>query len=141
MSVDEYKNNIHRLFEAINQHNLDVYDELYQDNCVFHGTPPMPDSVGLEPQKEYMKAFFAAYPDAHFTMEEILISGDSIATRWRYEATHTGETPARRIPPTGKKVVVTACSVNHVKDGKITDEWIYTDQSALLQQLGVLPTV
>jgi predicted ester cyclase len=43
-----------------------------------------------------------------------------------------------RIAPTGKKVFLTACTVTHMKDGKIADEWMYTDQSALLEQLGVL---
>ena len=139
MSEKEYTALVHRLFDGLNRRNLDVIDECCTADYISHDNPPRPDSIGPAQSKSFMEAFFTAYPDAHFTIEEILVSGDTTAVRWHYEATHTGATPAMKIAPTGKKVYLMACSVYHLKDGKIAEEWMYTDQTALLEQLGVLP--
>lgn len=129
---------IQGIFEALNTGDLDALDAFYAENCVYHGIPPYADTAGLEAQQKNLQGFFAGYPDAKFTVEEVIIAGDSTVTRWYYEATHSGFTPARRIPPTGKKVIVKACTVAHIENGKVVHEWTYADQSALLEQLGVL---
>jgi predicted ester cyclase len=139
MSAEKYQMMIQEGFEALNRADLEAFAKAYDDNCVYHGTPPWPDTIGVSKQKQYLAALFNAYPDAKFAIDEILVSGNSIATRWHYEATHSGPTPSRRIQPTGKNVIVTVCTVAHVKGDKIVDEWTYSDQSALMEQLGALP--
>ena len=139
MSAEEYKNMVNRYFDALNNQNLDALDELFVENYVSHENPPRPDGIGVEQFKKFIASFYSSYPDAHFTVEEILIDGDAIAIRWRCEATHTGPTPNLHIPPTGKKVFIIGCTIEHVKNGKFFDEWGFWDQSALLEQLGVLP--
>ena len=42
-------------------------------------------------------------------------------------------------PPTGKNVAFKGADVLHFKVGKIVEDYIYFDQFALLQQLGMLP--
>jgi len=42
------------------------------------------------------------------------------------------------IPPTGKQVIVTRCTVSHVVKGKVVEDWEYADWLGLLQQLGPL---
>lgn len=43
------------------------------------------------------------------------------------------------IPPTGKEVTLKGCIVVHVRDGKIVEEFEYSDYLGFLQQLGVVP--
>jgi predicted ester cyclase len=51
---------------------------------------------------------------------------------------HTGTSPSLPIPPTGKEVALQGCTVVHVKDGKVSEEWEYSDYLGFLQQLGVV---
>jgi len=138
MKAEEYKNMVKRYFDALNSKNLDALDELFEKDYVSHENPPRPDGIGVEQFKKFMSDFYSSYPDGHFTVEEILVDGNAVVVRWRCDATHTGPTPSLHIPATGKKIVIIGCTVEHVRNGKFYDEWGYWDQSALLEQLGVL---
>jgi steroid delta-isomerase-like uncharacterized protein len=139
MSAEEYKAMVYRVYEAINNRNLDILDELHSQNFVSYANPPRLDKVGLEQSKKFLADILSSFPDLHTSIEEILVEGDAIAYRWVLKATHTGFSPSLPIPPTGKEVTLIGCSLLHVKDGKFVDEWEYWDQTALLEQLGVLP--
>jgi predicted ester cyclase len=67
--------------------------------------------------------------------------GDTAVVRWPWEATHSGVSPSLGIPPTGKRVGIVGCSVFHFKNGKIVEQWEYSDMLGLLQQLGVIPAL
>jgi hypothetical protein len=43
------------------------------------------------------------------------------------------------LPTTGKEVTLEGCVVIHVTNGKVTEEWEYSDDLGLLQQLGIVP--
>ncbi len=43
------------------------------------------------------------------------------------------------MPPTGKQVTLTGCTVSHLEEGKVVEQWVYADDLGLLQQLGVVP--
>jgi predicted ester cyclase len=45
------------------------------------------------------------------------------------------------IPPTGKKVSVSAISIHQMRDGKIAETWEVWDTLGFLQQLGVVPAM
>jgi hypothetical protein len=47
--------------------------------------------------------------------------------------------PALPIPPTGKEVTLVGCVVVQIVDGKIVEEFEYSDYLGFLQQLGVVP--
>ncbi len=48
-----------------------------------------------------MRMVLAAFPDVHFTIEELLVDGNRVILRWRNEGTHEGEFMG--IPATGRK--------------------------------------
>jgi predicted ester cyclase len=75
----------------------------------------------------------------HLRVKEIILDGDTHAGPWTFRATHTGRSPALPVPPTGKQVIATGCTVSHWADGKITEEWNYVDWLGLFHQLGVIP--
>jgi predicted ester cyclase len=79
-------------------------------------------------------------PDLKITFEEMLVDGDKTATRWILEGTNTGSAPDSPIAPTGRAFSVTGCSVMHHVNGKVVEEWVYSDMLGFYQQMGLVPS-
>ena len=133
---EELKATIRRVNdEAWNKGNLDALDELYAADYVYH-RPPFLDVEGLEAFKQYIADLRTAYADLQLTLDEIIVEGNTSTSRWTYRGTHKGRSPAFDIPPTGKQVTFTGCTVNHWVEGKIVEDWNSIGYLDLLQQLG-----
>ena len=136
MSTEENKANSRRFVERINQGDLTVIDELCAPNHVSHNAQNT--THGPEEYKQSYALLLTAFPDLHFTIEDQLAEGDSVATRFTWSGTHEGAFMG--IPPTGKHVTTTGMSISHWVGGKNNEVWINNDSLGLLQQLGVIPT-
>jgi len=121
--------------EAWNKGNLDVLDEICTADFVQHRTP-FPDFEGLEAYKQYIEDTRSAYPDLQFTIEEIIVDGDTTAVWFTFRGTHKGQSATFPIPPTGKEVTMMGCNVGRWVEGKVVEEWVYADWLGLMQQLG-----
>ena len=124
--------------EAWYNGNVDALDEVYATDYVYH-RPPLPDIVGLEGLKQKIADVRTAYSDIQADYEEMIGEGDTIAYRWTLCMKHTGQSPTLPIPPTGKEVTLKGCTVVHINDGKVIEEFEYGDYLGFLQQLGVVP--
>ena len=82
--------------------------------------------------------YLRAFPDAQWSVEDIIVQGDKAAWRERFTGTHQGELMG--IPATGKKVDVTGISMGLLRDGKPAIHWSVYDNLGMMQQLGVVPT-
>jgi predicted ester cyclase len=141
MSLKELKAKIqHAGEEAWHTGRMDGLDEVYAADYVSH-KPPFPDTVGLEAVKQSLAATRLAYSEIQVDYTECMAEGDSIAYRYTSRMKHTGTSPTLPIPPTGKVVILQGCVVVHVKDGKVVEEWEYSDYLGFLQQLGVVPAM
>ncbi len=118
--------------------NLDALDEVYAQDYVWH-RPPFPDATGLAASKESIDSMREAYSELQMSYEEMVAEGSSIAYRYTFRGRHTGQSPTLPIPPTGKEVTLAGAVVVHVVDGKIVEEFEYSDYLGFLQQLGVVP--
>ena len=126
--------------EAWNKGNLDALDELYAANIVMHNTP-FPDVQGLEGYKQFVASTCAAYPDLHFTIDELFVQGDNVTTRWHFQGTNKAQSALFPFPPTGKQITARGCTVIHRMSGKTVEEWNYVDYLGVLQQLGIVPAM
>ena len=135
MSTEDNKANVRRGFEALNQQNLAVFDELLNPDVVFHNASTT--IQGLEAYKQFLSAFFTAFPDVHFTIEDMIAEGDFIVVRYTTRVTHQGN--FRGIPPTGKQVSGTGMFIDRIVNGKAVEQWLNGDTLGLLQQMGVVP--
>jgi predicted ester cyclase len=126
--------------EAWYKGNMDALDEAYAVDYVSH-KPPFPDANGLAAVKQSIAGTRPAYSDIQATYAEWIAEGDAIAYRYTMRMKHTGVSPSLPIPPTGKEVTLQGCVVVHVKDGKVIEEWEYSDYLGFLQQLGVVPAL
>lgn len=137
MSAEQNKALIRSAIEAFqNPEARDAYFELYDPDCVFHGFPPgLPP--GVEGFKQFYQLFFAAFPDAHIDVEDMIGEGDQVAARYTIRGTHQGA--FMNLAPTGTPVAVRGATVLRFDNGKCVERWQYFDEMSLLQQLGALP--
>ena len=96
-------------------------------------------SKNLQPAKQSAANTRQVYSDIQTTYEEWIAKGVSIAYRWTWQARHTGQSPSLPIPPIDKEVTLRVCTVVHIGDGKVTEEFEHTDYLGFLQQSGVVP--
>ena len=136
MSTEQNKMLARRLFEEVwNNKNLAVLDELVAPHFVFHNSVQM--LYGPEGFKQFATTYHTAFPEAHFTVEDVIAEGDTVALRWSARATHKGELLG--IPPTGKQVNVTGITITLISNGKSVESWGEFDALGMLQQIGVIP--
>jgi predicted ester cyclase len=107
---------LRRFFEELfSRGDLSVADEIVALDYVNHNPVP-----GEPPGREGLKGFVvylrAAFPDIHFTVEEQLVEGDKVVTRWTATGTQQGECAG--IAATGKPVNVTAINIHRSATAK-----------------------
>ena len=136
MSTEQNKMQARRLFEEVwNSKNLEVLDEMVAPNFVFHNS--VQTLYGPEGFKQFANTYHTAFPEAHFTIEDVIAGGDTVALRWTARGTHNGELMG--IPPTGKQVTVSGITITLISDGKTVESWGEFDALGMLQQIGVIP--
>jgi predicted ester cyclase len=110
--------------------------ELLSPDFVAH-MPDVPGPMNREAFVQYQGVILAAFPDFRPTLEEQIAEGDKVANRLVFQGTHKGD--FQGIPPTGKRVTITATTIERVAGGKIVEHWINFDALGMMQQLGVVP--
>ena len=136
MSTEQDKMLARHLFEEVwNSKNLAEMDELVAPNFVFHNS--VQTLYGPEDYKQFAIAYHKAFPEAHFTIEDVIAEGDMVALRWTARGTHSGK--LRGIPPTGKQVTVSGITITMISNGKSVESWGEFDALGMLQQIGAIP--
>ena len=128
---------IRRFVEEV-QNNQDwtAYDELNDPSFVnLSAAPGVP--ADREGGKAYLQAFASAYPDASFTIDDMIAEGDQVVTKKTFSGTNTGEFAG--MPATGKSVNLQYVDIMRVRDGRIVEHWLSMNQLVWLQQLGLAP--
>ena len=134
MSIEENKALIRRYWQASNEHNVDMLDELTTTDYVQHETT---GDMNLYELKAFNAMIIAASPDINATIDDIIAEGDRVVARMHTSGTHKGE--FRGIPPTGKTAVITEMAIYRISEGKIAEAWSLYDALGLIQQLGAIP--
>jgi steroid delta-isomerase-like uncharacterized protein len=135
MSAAATRDLANRYAELLDRHDLDGAVQLCTPGCRFHGFGPEPlDAHGFIGA---MMALLAAFPDARFPVDDLVVEDGKAANRHHLVGTHTGA--FQGIPPTGKAVKVQGIDVVHIADGQIQEFWLNADFLGLLQQIGAIP--
>ena len=124
--------------EVWNKGNLAVVDEVVAAEHIRHD-PQTPDAGnGPDAVKQLVTQYRAAFPDLHFTLDDLIAAGDKVIARWTGHGTQTGDLP--HIPATDKRVITPGLAIFRFASDKIADEWESYDALPIRQQLGVIPT-
>src|SRR5690349_21002366 len=131
MSTDENKTTVRRYFsEVLNEGKLAGLDTLAEDDYMENN--PLPgQGAGREGFKQRVSGLRGAFPDIHYTIEDMIAEGDRVALRWSMHGTHGGEILG--IPVTGKQVTLTGLDIY-----RPAEHWDQVDVMGLLQQLDVI---
>ncbi len=120
--------------ELFNQGKLAVADELISPDFKNHaapGSPPGPASF-----KGLVTFYRSAFPDAQFTIEDLLADDDKVVMRNTFSGTHRG--PFMGVAPTGRRVSQEQIHIVRVASGQVVEHWAVRDDLNLLRQLGVI---
>lgn len=124
---------IQRLYEdMINPNKLDRLADIISDELV------SPDGLrGAAGFASTMSRLRGAFPDLHYTIEDLVAEGDRVAVRWTLRGTHTGA--FRGIAPSGKKIVNDGFAIFRLANGKIVHATVETDRLGFLMAIGRIP--
>ena len=117
-----------------NQGNLEVADELFTIDYVYHGIPEIRGAEGI---KQHVAALRTSFPDFHLSIEDMIAEGDKVVSRWTGGGKQMGEFMG--VPPSDKQVILTGIIISRITNDKIVEEWETSDQLGLLQLLDVIP--
>ena len=120
--------------ECFNQGKLELLEQLVSPDY-------LPDYVGARGARggegfKFIVGLRAAFPDIHYTLDDIVAADDRVAVRWHWTGTQQGE--FRGISASHKPVSTTGSGIFRLRDGKIVGASLETDRLGFLQQLGVL---
>ena len=119
----------HRYFdELLNKGNLGALDTIVAPDVVFRNPPAV--VRGIDEFRKLIAGLRAAFPDLNFTLEDEIVDGNKVATRWVMRGT-TGD----------RKMDVSGMDIFLVVDGKIKEIWVNMDTLTQAQQLGRVPAV
>ncbi len=116
--------------------NPDILEEVYAPDLVWH--EPDQEVRGYEEVRNFVSMYKTAFPDLHVTVEDAIVQGDKVVTRYTVRGTHQGEIEEFG-PPTGRQVELEGITIHRIEDGKIVEEWERYDNLGILQQIGLVP--
>ena len=122
--------------EFLNQGKGVGGEDLFASNYRCH----LPGNMVLDKEEHdhITITFFAAFPDGHFTVEDMIAEGDRVVSRYTFRGTHRG-TWITGTPPTGKHITISGNEIFRIVDGRIMEHWSEFDTLGALQQFGVVP--
>ncbi|NTV09570.1 MAG: ester cyclase [Zoogloea sp.] len=136
MGAHEPKEQVRRTYERLfNRGELALADELVGAEFLNHGAPPEAPRgpAGLRATVTMLRT---AFPDLHFTLEELIAEGDLVAVRATMRGTQRG--PFMGIAPTNRAVEQAGIHIIRFADGKAVEHWGVHDDLGMLKQLGVI---
>jgi len=136
MSAVGIKALVAHFFEEVNRGEaaaMEAIDELFSPDFVFHSATG--EDMGLGDFKRHLSESFSAFPDLHFTLDDIVAEGSKVASRFTMSGTHTGGFTG--IPPTNRGFTLWAINIVRIVNGKAVEEWERYDTLGMMQQLGL----
>jgi len=134
----ENKSIVRRLYEEVwNERKLDVMDELISPSHALHDPNVSSSQTGPGAYQRHVARITTAFPDLHFTIEDIVCEKDKLVVYWIVSGTHKGEYEG--IPPTDNKISVEGITIHHIANKKILDSYVGWDALGLMRQLGHVP--
>ena len=121
--------------DGLKRGDVSVADKVFAPDCVIHINGSPERNLGVDGFKQMVSGLLAAFPDLHFTVEDQIVAGDKVATRW--VAAGTNSAALGSVPATERQVRVDGLILDRVVDGKVVERWEQWDQMGMLQQLGL----
>jgi len=119
--------------EVWNKGNLEIMDELYSPDFVWHFLPTGSETIGLDSLREHVRDHREAFPDWTEEIKHIVAEGDFVVIHFVSRGTNEGSFLGN--PPTGKQIQINEMSIFRIADGKIAEQWLLPDIFSMQRQL------
>jgi steroid delta-isomerase-like uncharacterized protein len=130
---DQNKRNVEKLFDdGFNRGDLALVDQLVAPEYI-----DPTGATGPAAFRAVAAGLRNAFPDIHYTLDDVIAEGDRVAVRWHWTGTHKGQ--FRAFAATGKAMKNTGTGIFRFKEGKIVAADLETDRLGFLQQVGAVP--
>jgi steroid delta-isomerase-like uncharacterized protein len=120
--------------EVWNKGHVALLDSLLTSDYINH-TPSAPTKPGPAGLKIIVLAIRKAFPDLHFTIEDVVVAPGYITIRSVMSGTQRDSLFG--LPPTGKTIHVNQINIEKLRNGKIAEHWRVTDELTMMKQLGL----
>lgn len=122
--------------EIWNKGNLEILDEIYTPNFIWHFLPSSSETIGLDSLKKHVQNHREAFPNWTEEIKIIIAEEDFVAIHYISRGINEGSFQGN--PPSGKSVEINEMSIFRIVDGKIAEQWLIPDLLSLDQQLGFI---
>ena len=133
MSIDAEALVVRQHQEIWSRGKLEAIPEIFAPTFVGHH-PGRPDWIGPNEVRQAVNSIRTAFPDFSESIEDIIVDGNKVVTRFTASGTHRGV--SRGLAPTGRRVTIEEIGIFRIADGKIAEKWGLIDQLGLFEQLG-----
>ena len=140
MAVDENKELVRRFFkDALDEGNVDLLDEMFNDNCVFYRGDLNEPAKGLKGMRSIVEKRVQLYRDFETTIHMMIGEGDLIASQQTHTGIHRGEfpTPIGTFDVKDRPTKWTAQVFFRFEGEKISEIWVSRDELALFHYLNI----
>ena len=124
-------------YETADKNDLTTFSEQLTPDVVIY-LPGMPGPLNRESLIQMMNVMFSGLTQRQHVFEDQIAEGDKVATRLTLHAVHTGE--FQGLPATGKRIAVPQTAIHRIRNGKIAEVWVSSDDIGMMQQLGLMPS-
>ncbi|HTR31568.1 MAG TPA: ester cyclase [Puia sp.] len=121
--------------EVVNRQDLKGLSKVFADSFVVHVLLDSTETKkSIADQADFLRYFFKAFPDVHYSIGDVLESDNRIAMRVIFSGTHNGEFWG--YPPPGNHIkYLSEIFFFRFKRGKVEELWVQLDLYNLFRQL------
>lgn len=87
--------------------------------------------------QQWVTTIHTAFPDIHYTIEDMIAADDKVVTRVLVEGTHQDDFMG--MSPTGRSFRITGINIDRFAGDKMVEHWAEYDMVTMMQQLGLVP--
>jgi len=121
-----------------NQYDGTALPEFMSSTVLVHGDSFAGGELpGLEGFGMFAMTALTAFPDVHFSIDDIIAVEDKVAVRLTFAATHGG--PFLELPASGNSVAGKDLIIYRFAHGKIEEAWLQLDGLGIMVQMGLIP--
>ena len=134
MGIEENKETQRRIVEEVfNNRDMSVIPELISPDFAYDAF--FGSFRGPEGFRQMCELQNEAFPDLHYTIEDIIVEGDKVVSHLTWSGTFKGKFGG--IEPTGKHVTHTMAHFFRFKEGKVIEMIPIANMLSVFQQMGV----
>ncbi|MBK5307957.1 MAG: ester cyclase [Frankiaceae bacterium] len=133
----DYRALAERVYSIFERGAVDELTTVFAPGFIEHDELPGSTATNIDLVREWVQMSRTSMPDARYTIESVVGSGDDACCRVRLTGTHQGEMLG--MPATGNKIDILLMDwVRLTADGQVAEHWGVMQEGALMAQLGVM---